>query len=365
MTRSDPSQDSPADPGIKHKTGFFGSGGVGRGIAGSIGDFLLQMNHMQPIYAPAMEHQRNLQDLQATRAQDRKAEMDQWVAQQQYKQGHPSDEPSEFARKYADMVRIVGKDQADKWAVGEANPMTWIKAENGDGTSTLMPFPRGSVPGMPQPSAHPQQAPGAGPTAASLMPGLIQRESGGRAGVSGPHTKYGTAQGMTQVMPGTGQEMAGKLGVPWRPDLMSGTSPEAADYQKQIGQAYLQQGFDANGGDPRAALMYYHGGPNKGMWGPKTRAYADAILGGQGGDQGGAQPGSPPHISSPMELAQLPSGSMYIAPDGSVKKEALDEELVGRRRDGSARPGSGWRPSSRLDHHWQAEAERGARWLSL
>ena len=43
----------PAAP----KPHFFGQGGVGRGIAGNIGDFLLQLAHMQPIYGPAMQQQ--------------------------------------------------------------------------------------------------------------------------------------------------------------------------------------------------------------------------------------------------------------------------------------------------------------------
>jgi hypothetical protein len=49
-------------PKIKKKGGMFG--GVGRGIAGSIGDYLLQMNGMQPMYAPAMQEQQRMRYLQ-------------------------------------------------------------------------------------------------------------------------------------------------------------------------------------------------------------------------------------------------------------------------------------------------------------
>lgn len=110
-----------------------------------------------------------------------------------------------------------------------------------------------------------------------ILPHLIQQESGGRAGVTGPQTQYGQARGMTQVLPATGQAVAKRLGVPWRPDLMSGKSGAAADYQRAIGQGYLEEAL-AKTGNVTDALKYYHGGPNRRIWGPKTNAYATGIL---------------------------------------------------------------------------------------
>lgn len=80
----------------------------------------------------------------------------------------------------------------------------------------------------------------------------------------------------------TGAEMARKLGVPWRPDLMRGTSDDAAAYQRAIGDAYLQEGLQKTG-NVRDALHYYHGGPNRRLWGSKTRSYASKVLGRTGG----------------------------------------------------------------------------------
>lgn len=116
-----------------------------------------------------------------------------------------------------------------------------------------------------------------------LLGGVIQQESGGRAGIPGQVTQYGQPHGMTQLLPATARGMADKLGVPYREDLLSGTTPEAATYQRALGGAYLHEGLDKYGGDPRQALMYYHGGPNERLWGPKTHAYADAILARLGG----------------------------------------------------------------------------------
>ncbi len=114
------------------------------------------------------------------------------------------------------------------------------------------------------------------------MPALIQQESGGRPGILGPVTKYGRAEGLTQMLPDTAKGVAQKLGWPWRPDLMSGTSEEAQKYQRSLGEAYLREGYKATG-NARDALHYYHGGPNRRLWGSKTRAYADAVLRGTRG----------------------------------------------------------------------------------
>jgi len=111
---------------------------------------------------------------------------------------------------------------------------------------------------------------------ADILPHLIQQESGGRVGVLGPQTQYGQAQGMTQMLPATAQGVAKRLGVPWRADLMTGKSPEAAQYQRALGQGYLEEALSKTG-NVTDALKYYHGGPNRRLWGPKTNAYANGI----------------------------------------------------------------------------------------
>jgi hypothetical protein len=114
--------------------------------------------------------------------------------------------------------------------------------------------------------------------AIAMLPKLIRQESGGRVGISGPQTKYGRAQGLTQMLPATAKAMAEAEGLEWRPELMTGTSPEAAEYQQQLGKAYLTEGIRETG-DVRGGLMYYHGGPDRKQWRSKTQAYADAITG--------------------------------------------------------------------------------------
>lgn len=131
----------------------------------------------------------------------------------------------------------------------------------------------------------------------AIFNALIHQESGGRPGIKGPPTKYGQSTGLTQLLPSTGKAMAAKLGVPWQPDMLTGTSPEAADYQRKLGRAYFDEGMAKYPGDVRSALMYYHGGPDQKLWGPKTRAYAASILAHLGAAPGASQGGAGQPIS--------------------------------------------------------------------
>lgn len=147
------------------------------------------------------------------------------------------------------------------------------------------------------------------------MPSLIKQESGGRAGVLGPQTRYGRAEGLTQMLPATAQAMAKKLGVEWRPELMRANTPEAAAYQERLGQAYLAQGLAETGNLPDA-LRYYHGGPDRRQWGPKTEAYSTAILTSMG--MGGAEPVAPANdlasLSNDELLAMYQEGAAPTPP---------------------------------------------------
>jgi soluble lytic murein transglycosylase len=105
------------------------------------------------------------------------------------------------------------------------------------------------------------------------MPALIQQESGGRGTAVSP----AGALGSTQMLPATAQQMAQKLGLPFRPELLRSNDPAALDYQRRLGQAYLQEGI-AKTGNLGDALRYYHGGPNRSQWGPKTNSYANSIM---------------------------------------------------------------------------------------
>ena len=69
--------------------GFFAPGGTGRAIAGSVGDALLQLGHMQPIYQPAMEAQREFAMRRQLAEQERQNTLGNETALYDYKLAHP------------------------------------------------------------------------------------------------------------------------------------------------------------------------------------------------------------------------------------------------------------------------------------
>lgn len=87
--------------------------------------------------------------------------------------------------------------------------------------------------------------------------------------------------GIGQVMPDTAKALAARLGMPWNPNMMASTSAAGQRYQDAITDAAVREAWNAGGRgkDLRTAAMYYHGGSNRKIWGPKTRTYADQVLG--------------------------------------------------------------------------------------
>jgi hypothetical protein len=158
---------------------------------------------------------------------------------------------------------------------------------------------------------------------------LVGQESGGRAGVAGPMTKYGQAHGLTQVLDSTGQGIAKKLGIQWRPELMRGRSAEAKEYQLRIGRAYFQEGLQKYGGDFYKALCYFHGGPDQKQWGPKTHHYADTILAHCGVKNGAS--GQP--VAGTLEDALSAGRRMLLQANPSATTDqikAVDDEVTHR-----------------------------------
>jgi soluble lytic murein transglycosylase-like protein len=90
------------------------------------------------------------------------------------------------------------------------------------------------------------------------------------------------ALGSTQLLPGTAKEMASKLGLPFRPDMLKSNERSALRYQRALATAYYNEGLEKTG-NLHDALRYYHGGPDRSIWGPKTNAYAQDVLSRLGG----------------------------------------------------------------------------------
>jgi hypothetical protein len=155
----------------------------------------------------------------------------------------------------------------------------WVAVPNALPSGT--PTPVGKITPLDDPA--PANAPPAGGTVDynTFKHSIIGQESGGRYGVA--NAQGSGAMGLGQIMPGTARVLAGRLGLPYQPNLLAGTGPASQDYQNRITDAAAREAWQAGGGDPAQAAMYYFGGSNRAKWGPKTRRYASDILGRLGG----------------------------------------------------------------------------------
>ncbi|WXL26046.1 transglycosylase SLT domain-containing protein [Ectopseudomonas mendocina] len=89
----------------------------------------------------------------------------------------------------------------------------------------------------------------------SLVQRVINQESDGRVDAVSPKG----ALGLMQLMPGTAQDMAAELGIEFDQARLT----TDADYNMQLGTAYLQRMLQRYDGSPALALAAYNAGPGK------------------------------------------------------------------------------------------------------
>lgn len=121
-------------------------------------------------------------------------------------------------------------------------------------------------------------ADGGGIDAERLRRALLMQESSGDYGAI---NEGSGAMGGYQFMPDTARALAKRLGLPYRPELMTGRggrSAEGKDYQERLMNAQMQDILAFSGGDVGRAGIYHFAGPNEAGWGPKTRQYKQDIL---------------------------------------------------------------------------------------
>lgn len=124
------------------------------------------------------------------------------------------------------------------------------------------------------------------------------------------------ALGAYQVMPETGRALAARVGVAWRPDLMTSNTEAAIKYQDAIGGAAIQEAIEAGGGNPEEVFAYYYGGPDKSIHGPKTRKYVDDMMGRISGGAPAAATGQRgPVYSTPGKPVKPDAGYRLMTPD--------------------------------------------------
>jgi hypothetical protein len=102
---------------------MFASGGTGRAIAGAIGDYLLQMNRMQPIYAPARQAAQE-RAFEAQQYQQRRTDgMQDWIEKETWERAHPSPVNNDTVADYQFIAERLGPDAAQNYLRTKTNPV--------------------------------------------------------------------------------------------------------------------------------------------------------------------------------------------------------------------------------------------------
>ena len=115
-------------PAPQKSGGFFGKGGAGRAIAGTVGDALLQQGGMAPVYAPQMQFQQQMAFRQAEeqrRRAEEKAEAEEDVlldpttaAQELQDFDHPDDIDATVDRQKRQARKLAQSFYWQKYARG-------------------------------------------------------------------------------------------------------------------------------------------------------------------------------------------------------------------------------------------------------
>lgn len=145
---------NPAEPPQKPK--FFGEGGTGRNIAGYIGDALLQMSGMQPIYQPTMMNRaQSAAEMQREEAK-RFAGLEDYKLKKQIDQQYDTPEATSFERTL-DAAGITGeqrikllRQKAENDAMGA---LVAVDKTNPDGSVERVYMRPGSMGGGQAPAA--------------------------------------------------------------------------------------------------------------------------------------------------------------------------------------------------------------------
>lgn len=154
---------APAQP---QHPGFFKPGGMGRTLAGTLGDVLMQYGGLQPVYAPMQRERQQAEQQEVQWQRRRQAENEDWRNRQDYENAHrPPPQPTELDRALAATGVLPGTpayaDAMKRRADNILNPMMAVQTLDANGNPAVSYVPRnppggpptsepGSVSGPPQ-----------------------------------------------------------------------------------------------------------------------------------------------------------------------------------------------------------------------
>lgn len=143
-----PEMTATANPMTTAKPKFFGEGGVGRAIAGNIGDFLLQYSGMQPIYQPAVQQRQAMAYEQKQREAQRQQQLEDWVWKEEYERRNPKPVNNDTINDYRFISETLGEEAGKQYLQNLADgPPVAVDVANPDGSVTRQFIPRSQMKG--------------------------------------------------------------------------------------------------------------------------------------------------------------------------------------------------------------------------
>lgn len=118
-------------PPVEKKPGFFGNGGVGWQIMGSIGDALREANGLEASYGPSMMLQRQQQLAAQRQQQDREYDWQDWQRKQEWERANPKPSTAQPYRweDNAGNVWEYGQDGQPKRIFTDTVPKYYIQGD--------------------------------------------------------------------------------------------------------------------------------------------------------------------------------------------------------------------------------------------
>lgn len=240
-----------------------------------------------------------------------------------------------FEQEYDFILRTQGKDAADNFMRNKSDPLTPITNQYGTSiyrSSQLDPSrgPNpGGVPVMTGIAGGEFDANGRPTSTAAWMeqmiPITLRSESNGK--------RYGRDGGLTTSPKGAKGEMQVMPGTITDPGYgVRAAENNSPDEIARVGRDYLAAMMARYGNDPAKAWAAYNWGPGNldgvldlhgGNWRKhipaETRRYLNKNLAALKKGAGATTDKAPARISTRQQYAKLPSGTSYIAPDGTTR----------------------------------------------
>lgn len=125
------------------KGGFFADGGMGRILAGAIGDGLLQNAGMAPVYAPMQRQKQQSAQEEAQWTRRREAQR----ADQQWEWANKPKDPIIRETNAGNIIRLDPVTGQSTTLFTDPTPkINYQRVNNPDGTFTMVPMPMGGAP---------------------------------------------------------------------------------------------------------------------------------------------------------------------------------------------------------------------------